>query len=188
MIQELKFKILCRKHADSVYRFSRSILGNAEDAEDATQEILLKLWRNVSEVSTVHARGWIMTVTRNHCLNMLRRQSNAAGMLSTGSGNLEETAVACNPGPEADLHGAELRSRIDDALNRLPDKQRSVFVLYEVNGLKYREISECMDIPVNTVKVYLLRSRSRLKELLAAEVNHEKERSHSHAEIGTLPS
>ncbi|MEJ2108728.1 MAG: sigma-70 family RNA polymerase sigma factor [Acidobacteriota bacterium] len=173
MIRELKFKILCQKHADSVYRFSRSILGNAEDAEDATQEILLKLWRNVSDVSTMHAGGWVMTTTRNHCLNMLRRRSKVAGVLSAGNGNLDEVVPSGNPGPESDLFGVELRSRIDDALNQLPEAQRSVFVLYEVNGMKYREISECLNIPVNTVKVYLLRSRSRLKEILAAEVHYE---------------
>jgi DNA-directed RNA polymerase specialized sigma24 family protein len=52
MIRELKFKMLCQRHADDVYRFSRSILRNAEDAEDATQEILLKLWSgNISFLS-----------------------------------------------------------------------------------------------------------------------------------------
>ena len=115
-----------------------------------------------------------MTTTRNHCLNMLRRRSKVAGVLSAGNGNLDEVVPSGNPGPESDLYGVELRSRIDDALNQLPEAQRSVFVLYEVNGMKYREISECLDIPVNTVKVYLLRSRSRLKEILAAEVNHER--------------
>jgi RNA polymerase sigma factor (sigma-70 family) len=173
MIRELKFKMLCQRHADSVYRFSRSILGNAEDAEDATQEILLKLWKNVSDVSTIWARGWIMTTTRNHCLTMLRRRSRAAAVLSSGDSNFEEIADVSHPGTETAFYGTELRSRIDDALNQLTEKQRSVFVLYEVNGLKYREISECLDIPVNTVKVYLMRSRSRLKEILTVEVEHE---------------
>ena len=170
MIRELKFKMLCQRHSDDVYRFSRSILGNAEDAEDATQEILLKLWRNVSDVSTVHARGWIMKTTRNHCLNMLRRRSRTLGVLADGDENLDRITDENSPSAETVFHGTELRSRIDDALNRLPETLRSVFVLYEVNGLKYREISECLDIPVNSVKVYLLRSRSRLKEMLSQEV------------------
>ena len=170
MIRELKFKMLCQKYADNVYRFSRSILGNAEDAEDATQEILLKLWRNVSDVSTIRARGWIMKTTRNHCLNMLRQRSRTAGMLMDGEENLDAIADVNSQNAENLFYGTELRSRIDEALNRLPEKLRSVFVLYEVNGLKYREISECLDIPFNSVKVYVLRSRSRLKEILAGEV------------------
>lgn len=173
MIRELKFKMLCQKHADSVYRFSRSLLGNAEDAEDATQEILLKLWKNMSDVSTMRARGWIMTTTRNHCLNILRRRPGAAALYD-GNGNLDEFVDVSNPSAETSCYGAELRSKIDNALNQLPEKQRSAFVLYEVNGMKYREISECLDIPINTVKVYLLRSRSRLQEILAVEVDHER--------------
>ena len=170
MIRELKFKMLCQRHSDDVYRFSRSILGNAEDAEDATQEILLKLWRNVSDVSTMHARGWIMKTTRNHCLNMLRQRSRTAGVLTDGGEDLDGITDVNSRSAETVFYGTELRSRIDEALNRLPEKMRSVFVLYEVNGLKYREISECLDIPVNSVKVYLLRSRSRLKEILSQEV------------------
>jgi RNA polymerase sigma-70 factor, ECF subfamily len=170
MIRELKFKMLCQKHADDVYRFSRSILRNAEDAEDATQEILIKLWRNVSDVSTMRARGWIMKTTRNHCLNMLRQRSRADSVISGDEGDLDGITDENSQGAESVFFGTELRSRIDEALDRLPEKLKSVFVLYEVNGLKYREISECLDIPVNSVKVYLLRSRSMLKEILAREV------------------
>lgn len=170
MMRELKFKILCHRHSDAVYRFSRSILGNAEDAEDATQEILLKLWRNVSDVSTMRAQGWIMKTTRNHCLNVLRQRSRVAAVLSDGDGGLEGIMDEKNRGGETVIYGSELRSRIDDALNLLPEKLKSVFVLYEVNGMKYREISECLDIPINSVKVYLSRSRSRLKEILTGEV------------------
>ncbi len=170
MMRELKFRMLCQRYSDDIYRFSRSILGNAEDAEDAAQEILLKLWRNVSDVSTMRARGWIMKTTRNHCLNMLRQRSRTAGVLSDGDDNLEEITDENNQSAEAIFYGTELRSRIDAALNRLPEKLRSIFILYEVNGLKYREISECLDIPFNSVKVYLLRSRSRLREILAQEV------------------
>ena len=170
MIRELKFRVLCQMHSDDVYRFSRSILGNAEDAEDATQEILLKLWRNVSAISTMQARGWIMKTTRNHCLNVLRQRSRAAGVLSDGDTDLDAVTDESNQSAETAFYGTELRFRIDEALNRLPEKLRSVFMLYEVNGLKYREISECLDVPLNSVKVYLSRSRSRLREILAQEV------------------
>lgn len=169
MIRELKFRMMCQRHSDDVYRFSRSILGNAEDAEDATQEILLKLWRNLSDVSTMQARGWIMKTTRNHCLNMLRRRSRAAGVLSGGDCDMDGITDESSRGAEAVFYGTEIRSRIDRALNLLPEKLKSVFILYEVNGLKYREIAGCLDIPVNSVKVYLSRSRARLKEILEVE-------------------
>jgi RNA polymerase sigma-70 factor (ECF subfamily) len=58
---------------------------------------------------------------------------------------------------------------MDAALQALPHNLRSVFVLYEVNGLRYREIAEHLDIPINSVKVHLLRARKRLQELLRKE-------------------
>jgi RNA polymerase sigma-70 factor (ECF subfamily) len=169
MIRELKFKILCQRFSDDVFRFSRSMLGNAADAEDATQEVLLKLWRHAADVSMAHARGWLMKTTRNHCLNMLRLRSGKAGVASDDDGYPEEVVDCKTLGAESVYYGKELRDRIDRALNRLPESLRSIFVLYEVNGLKYREISESLDIPVNSVKVYLLRARSKLKEILSQE-------------------
>jgi RNA polymerase sigma-70 factor (ECF subfamily) len=59
-----------------------------------------------------------------------------------------------------------MASKVKEAVQRLPDNLRSVFVLYEIEELKYKEISMALDIPINTVKVYLLRARKKLQEEL----------------------
>src|SRR5262245_18991555 len=72
MIRELEFNYLCRRYCDDVFRFAQALLGNNTDAEDATQEVLLRVWKHLPKVTLFHARGWIMQMTRNYCLDMRR--------------------------------------------------------------------------------------------------------------------
>ena len=171
MIREMKFKLLTQRHSDDIYRFARSILGNDADAEDATQEILLKLWDHIGGIPVMKAKAWIMKTTRNHCLNMLRTRKRSAHVISGDDGLLESLPDESSREPGHDAHVQTLRAQIDQALNQLPENLRSVFVLHEVNGLKYREIAETMDLPINSVKVYISRSRLKLKELLSKEAH-----------------
>ncbi len=162
MLRELKFKRHCRRYQDDVYRFARSILGNPTDAEDATQEVLLRLWKHLDSIRGSDARPWLLRTTRNHCIDQLRRRPSQ--LLDSG-----EEALASFPAPEIDdpikaANRADFRKQIDRALATLPENLRSVFVLYEVNGLHYREVAETLGIPLNSVKVYLSRARARLKK------------------------
>ncbi len=59
-----------------------------------------------------------------------------------------------------------MMSKVKESIERLPENLRSIFVMYEINGLKYREISDSLEMPVNTVKVYLMRARKKLQEEL----------------------
>ena len=169
MIRELRFKILCRRHADEIYRFVRSMLGNAADAEDATQEVLLRLWLNLPAVPMLKARAWLYRTTRNYCLDQIRRRSLVTAAAMPGAEVLEEIVDAGieHPSRAADLD--YLRTCMDVALQSLPETLRSVFILYEVNGLRYRQIAEQLDLPINSVKVHLLRARRRLQDLLRKE-------------------
>lgn len=71
MIRELEFQLLCRRHRDEIYRYARGILGNQEDAEDATQEALLRLWNHLPRINLFHTRAWLYRTTRNYCLDQL---------------------------------------------------------------------------------------------------------------------
>lgn len=170
MIRELEFDYLCHRHCDEIYRFARSLLGNGADAEDATQEVLLRIWKNLPKVQLFHARAWIMQMTRNYCLDQIRRRSHPIARATTSDEDLGEhpDALAMHPGQEVDA--GLLRMQISNALAKLPEVHRSVFVLYEINGLRYQEIARSLALPLNSVKVYLMRARQKLKELLN---NHE---------------
>jgi len=169
MIRNLRFTTLCRRHCDEIYRYARSFLGNKVDAEDATQEVLLRLWRNLSDVPLLKARAWLYRTTRNHCLDQIRRRARVAAPVVLGTTVLEELEDYGTEDPSTAADVDPLRRRMDLALQTLPDSQRSVFILYEVNDLRYREIAEHLGIPINSVKVYLSRARKRLQELLRKE-------------------
>jgi RNA polymerase sigma-70 factor (ECF subfamily) len=169
MIRELRFKIICRRHSDEIYRFARSMLGGAADAEDATQEVLLRLWNSMPDIPLLQARAWLYRTSRNYCLDQIRRRCCVATPVPAGAEALEEIVdEGCgDPSRAADLD--HLRSRMDAALQSLPELVRTVFILYEVNGLRYRQIAEQLEIPINSVKVHLLRARRKLQELLRQE-------------------
>jgi RNA polymerase sigma-70 factor, ECF subfamily len=169
MIRELRFRILCRRYGDEIYRFTRSMLGSAADAEDATQEVLLRLWNNMPGIPLLEARAWLYRTSRNYCLDQIRRRSCVATPVTAGAEALDEVVdEGCgDPSRAADLD--QLRDRMDAALQSLPELLRTVFILYEINGLRYHQIADQLEIPLNSVKVHLLRARKKLQELLRKE-------------------
>jgi RNA polymerase sigma-70 factor (ECF subfamily) len=165
VIRELEFRALCRRHSDEIYRYARSLLANQADAEDATQEVLLRLWNHLPKMYPFNLRAWLLKTTRYYCLDQIRRRSNAATPVSVDEADLAEQPDEAAVDPSA---AADTRLRLEQAkrlLLKLPENLRSVFVLYEVNGLRYREIAEVLEMPINSVKVYLLRAREKLATL-----------------------
>lgn len=165
----MEFKVLCERYSDDVYRFARSLLSNQSDAEDATQEVLLRLWNQLPKMYPLNLRAWLLQTTRRYCLDQLRRRHHQAAPVL-----MDEEVLADRPDEQAIDPGvaAESNCRLAQArqlLQKLPENLRSVFVLYEVNGLRYREIAKVLDLPINSVKVYLLRARERLSALASKE-------------------
>ena len=169
MIREVEFKILCQRHSDDIYRFARSLLANPADAEDATQEVLLRLWNHLPKMYPFNFRAWLLRTTRCYCLDVIRRRSSRAALMPLDDEILAEQPdeSAVNPSVAADSSFRLEQAR--KLMLKVPENLRSVFVLYEVNGLRYREIAEVLDMPINTVKVYLLRAREKIATLVNEE-------------------
>jgi RNA polymerase sigma-70 factor (ECF subfamily) len=167
MIREIEFKVLCQRHRDEIYRYAHALLANAADAEDASQEVLLRLWNHLPRLNPFNLRAWLLRTTRHYCLDQIRRRSKLAAPVLFDDETLEERAdeLAVNPSVAADSSSRLEQAR--SALAKLPENLRSVFILYEVNGLRYREIAETLEIPINSVKVYLSRARERLSKTIA---------------------
>jgi len=174
MIRELEFKFLCERHSDEIYRYARAFLANQADAEDATQEVLLRLWRHLPRLNPFNLRAWLLRTTRWYCLDEIRRRSNRAAPLPLEDelleGHADELAVFPSQAADNTLRLEQAR----EALLKLPENLRSVFVLYEVNGLRYREIAKTLGIPINSVKVYLSRARERVSNLVMKEMSCKK--------------
>jgi RNA polymerase sigma-70 factor (ECF subfamily) len=169
MIRELEFKVLWQRHRDEIYRYARALLANQADAEDATQEVLLRLWHHLPRLNPFNLRAWLLRTTRHYCLDQIRRRACRSAPVPLDDELLADCPdeLAVNPSQAADSSlQLEIARR---ALHRLPENLRSVFVLYEVNGLRYREIAATLEIPINSVKVYLSRARERLAQLITQE-------------------
>jgi RNA polymerase sigma-70 factor, ECF subfamily len=165
MIRELEFKALCYRHRDEIYRYALGMLANRPDAEDAAQEVLMRLWNHLPTINPFNLRAWLFRTTRHYCLDQIRRRSHRAAPLLVDDETMAEwpDELAVNPSAAAD--STFRLEQAQRALLKLPEQLRSVFVLYEVNGLRYREIADTLGIPINTVKVYLSRAREKLSKL-----------------------
>lgn len=144
------------------------MLKNKLDAEDVTQEVLIKIWKNIGGFKISSGKAWIMKTTHNLCIDFLRKRSIMNNKeMSFDSMNDDNSFTNQSVGSIVynfpDVLAAE---SIKKAIRKLPEKLRSVFVLYEIEGLKYREISLALDVPINSVKVYLLRARKELQKQL----------------------
>lgn len=138
------------------------------DADDVTQEVFIRIWQQEDKFNLVSAKSWIMRTTHNLCIDFLRRR---AVLLKKGNEitesmeeEIEDRSGFGNPVQQAENSNLDLI--IKRAIKNLPGSIKSVFVLYEIEGLKYKEISKVLDMPVNSVKVYLLRARIKLQEEL----------------------
>lgn len=154
-----------RRHGARIYRVCRYVLGSAADAEDAVQEVFLKVFERARQFEgTSRLSTWLHRIAVNHCLNFLERERvRRATRLDDG-----ENELACPRSTlPIDVAGAtESKQRLESLLARLPTEHRSVLVLREIEGQSYRDIAETLSIPVGTVMSRLARAREKLARFI----------------------
>lgn len=156
---------LVRQHADLVYRVTLRVTRTPDDAADAAQDALVKVWRGIEAIEPERRRAWAARVARNTALDLLRRR----GARPRPGATDPITDPACTaPLPDAHAEASDIRAELDKGLDTLGEPYRSILVLREVEGMPYADIAEALDLPLNTLKVYLLRARRRLQSAVAA--------------------
>jgi RNA polymerase sigma-70 factor (ECF subfamily) len=143
---------------DRIYGWAFRLLQSHHDALDATQDVLVKTLHARAE-SVTHSTAWLRRITINHCIDLIRRRK-PVGALSV------EPAV--NVAPDAELHAAETRARIVEALANLSEQQRLVLVAKVYDGETFAAIAEAMDLAVPTIKTHYLRALGKLRAELIA--------------------
>ncbi len=136
------------------------------DADDVTQEVMIRIWKNIDKFNLLAAKTWIMKTTNNLCIDYLRRRKVNTKREYEIDEEFEDkySLNSKSDNPFYIAHFNMISSKIKDAIERLPENLRSIFVLYEIEGLKYGDIGKALDLPINTVKVYLFRARKKLQE------------------------
>jgi RNA polymerase sigma-70 factor, ECF subfamily len=152
------FSELVRRHQRRAYAVARAIVLTHEDAEDAVQDAFLHAYRALHRFLPDQAFGaWLHRIVANASLDITRRRK------VRDADELPETLASPFRDPaETD----ELRLRLREALERLPERQRSVIVLHDVEGFKHSEIGKLLGIPEGTARSDLHYARSALRRLL----------------------
>lgn len=168
MFEEPRYRFLIQQYKNKIYTYSLYMLKNKMDADDVTQEVMIRIWQNIDKFNIIAAKTWIIKTTSNLCIDYLRKRSVAFNREDEIDEIFEDTYSTNNnnDNPYLTTHFRMMASKVKEAIQRLPENLRGVFVLYEIEGLKYKEISKVLDLPLNSVKVYLLRARKKLQEEL----------------------
>lgn len=169
------FEGLVRRHERRLLRLCERMLGNAETAQEATQEVFLKAWRKAAgfrpraKVST-----WLYRIAVNHCLNQLRRRKVARffsfGDVAFGDhesdGDEARELDPADTAPDAERRLTDRRrwQRLRRAIDELPAAQRAVLVLVRFEGLSYLETADALGVSRNAVESRLFRAMRRLEK------------------------
>ncbi len=151
-------------HTDMVYSVAYGIMGDAQDAEDACQEVFLRLFRAAPTLpAQTRLRSYLYRVCVNYCLDQLRRKSR---QVTTDSLKEVGELPADLPTPPRVAADRQLRERVVAALQELSAPQRVAFVLRHFQGLKVAEVANVMGCAPGTVHSHLARAAKRLRDLL----------------------
>ncbi len=151
---------------DKLYRFARRILVSEDEAYDVVQEILMKLWDKRTQLTNIdNVEAYAMRMVSNECLSRLRKFDIRENYKNNYSGNVSK---------EDDLE--EIKPLILDYINQLPEKQRAVMHLRDVEEYELKEIAEILNLDQTAVRVNLTRARKKVKEQLEIFFNHEAKR------------
>lgn len=166
-----RFEQEVRDHQDQVYGFACSLVRDEVVAQDITQEVFLTLWEHHGEVDANRVLPWLMRVTRNACIDQLRRRQTRHRTMTVDTDTLIY-AESERPLPDTNAEVADFEEHLDDALDEIDEPYRSVVILRELQELKYKEIAEVLEMPLNTVKVYLHRGRKKLRTQLTNRLDY----------------
>jgi RNA polymerase sigma-70 factor (ECF subfamily) len=158
---EAAFSLLVERYQRPAYAVALSVTGRHEDAEDAAQEAFLVALDRLEECrSPERFGGWLMTIVRNRSKNLVRREA------------LRETdevppgARSRIPTPDRVAETTELRALLRGALASLPELQRQIVLLHDLEGWKHREIADRLELPCGTVRSHLHFARKALRSAL----------------------
>ena len=144
------------------------MLRNRMDADDGIYEIVFLLWKNLDNFNLNAAGSYIMRITHNLCIDYLRRRNITVNREIEIDNVFEETYQNSDNvnNPENIITQENINKKLNEAIDNLPENLKSIFIMYQMQGMKYKEISMTLDIPLNSVKVYLLRARIKLQKEL----------------------
>ena len=157
-------EMLFKAHYASLCRFAKSILKDAEQAEDMVQEVFMKCWDKREQIQLTGAfKSYLFTAVRNHCFNALKINERKFWM---EEGMEDDERISVNDVIEQ-IAAKTLNEKINNAIELLPDKCRLTFQLSRFENMSYKEIAETMGVSVKTVENQMGKALSVLRSSLS---------------------
>lgn len=168
------FDLMVERYAPMLYRYARRMCGDVSEAEDALQETFLLAQEKFKQFrGEGRLRNWLFKITANACLQRHRKRQGRreqelklSEVLPLYDEPADREPVAWQKNPVEQMLSAEMASRLEAAMARVPDTNRSVLILRDVEGLSTREAAQALDISEDAVKVRLHRARAYVRNLL----------------------
>ncbi len=168
MSEENYFKNTFLSQKNKLYRFAYFFLKGEDEAKDATQEALIKIWDKREEWHKVeNPDAWSMQIIKNNCLDRLRKKKTAQKHQQ-----LMELTHSTHQNPGTISIWQDQWQILQQVMEQLSEKQKTVFILREIEGNSYQEIAELLEISEAQVKSDLFRSRKFLREAMLKVNNY----------------
>lgn len=157
-LQEFQSNILPIKN--KLFRFAMRIVNHAAEAEDVVQEVFIKLWNNRQQMDAIqNVEAWCITATKNLSIDKLRSKHQRMQPMKAGFDLPDRSATPYQATVTHDVF-----DRVKSLMDSLPDKQRDIMHLRDIEGMTYQEIADVLGLPLDQVKVYLFRARKAVRE------------------------
>ena len=164
------FNQLVMAYQGTSFNVAYRVIGNREAAADATQDAFFKAFKAIKQYQGGSFKSWLLRIVTNTCYDHLRyksrRPTTSLEDLTENPDDHSDKLISRAERPEERVLRGELNDLIQVGIEALPDDQRIVLVLSDVQGFSYQEIAEIIDQPLGTVKSRLSRGRRRLRDFL----------------------
>jgi len=156
---EQSLEILIKRYLKPIYSFVYKDIGNQEKAQDITQEVFLKAWRNLKKFDKKKSfKSWLFTIAKNSSIDFLRQKKTEV--------SLNESLVCEKSDFTESIDNKNIAKKIHNALQELSPNYRAVFLLKNESNLTFREIAQELNEPLNTIKSRYRRAILILKKLM----------------------
>lgn len=156
---------VARLYGRKIYNFAYRLTGNRDDANDLTQEVLLRVRRGLPDYRPGSFEGWLWRITHNAFVDEHRKRRRRP--TTPLPDDVDRVIRGSSPAPDEELAATSFGTEIQAALLELPYEFREAVVMCDVVGLSYDEIAHAVGVPVGTVRSRIHRGRRMLRELLS---------------------
>lgn len=158
------FEQIVLKTEKEIYNLALSITRSREDAEDATQETYMRLWKSLENYKGASAKSYIFKTARNISIDVLRKKGKCEIIDLNEVFEAEDSGYDLRP-DEAYIKKLTVET-VRECINALPLPMRELIIMRDIDGLTYSEMASILDIPEGSVKSGLFRARERLRRLI----------------------